>query len=173
MAALEQIISSMSSVTSDAAQERPITSNSTHRSVLPTSPAYSQSLERNDLSGSYNEELFGKPKHMFDDDLGLFTPPHWKGEKQSFLNASFDGSVGLFNSSKGSPHERKRTANLSASLPVPRTTSTRSHSAPRVRPRASTPSKTSGRSISHKIRGGQRAGKIERWCFTIGAHNKV
>lgn len=123
-------------------------------SILSGSPAF-QSLP--DLRLEDETVDIGIARYGSFDDLGLHTPPHWKRDTKKKI------------SSKQPPGEQKPLFSSSLPLPMKRTMS-----APRSRPKPSTPShERSGKSISQKIRSGQRSGSIDRWCVVIGSHLKV
>lgn len=144
----------------------PFSDEAGSNSVLSSSPHFQQIYRQG--SGNIDDGPFLESKDLYD-DLGLFTPPHWKMQKGN-TTSSFD--MDALPNAASSP-ARKSTDKFSASLPIPRSNLGRSQSAPRLRPKAGTPNRTSGKSISQKIRGGQSAGRIDRWCLTIGSHLKA
>ena len=170
MTALENIVTglgSSQSTESNRYNTGPYSNESGSNSVLSSSPHYPQIYRQG--SGNSDDGRFLQSKDLYD-DLGLFTPPHWKAQKGNTVS-SFDRDA-LFPDSAASPL-RKKSDKLSSSLPIPRSSTGRSQSAPRLRPKAGTPSRSSGKSISQKLRGGQSAGRIDRWCLTIGSHLKA
>ena len=175
LSALEKIVESLdhtsveqskpSKVNASFPMPRTVSTDTIPVSILSGSPAYQQIyVNENDKPGfDYSDYL--------DNNFGLTTPPKWTLNAAK-VNYSFDGNV-----NHDVPPPKATNPNykslFSASLPLPRpVTTVRSQSAPRIRGKG-TPTKLPGKSISQKLRGGQRAGKIDRWCLSIGSHVKV
>lgn len=169
-----------STASSNSNQRKAFFNDSAQRSVLSASPAFPQLYKQSGDFDDVSEDSYPKPpggrQKSFDsfDDLGLRTPPHWRPE----LASRFDGNSSMGVAQRTPSAVGGRNPHLSASLPLPRTGGTgRSQSAPRSqRTRGATNSKfiaRSGKSISQKLRSGQLAGKIERWCLAIGPMTKA